>query len=65
MTPVRKAEPPLPAIQDPSLCHYCHKNKLDPKNKYFLPNGIQVCRNCAAEHGRGTSSRPAKKVKRT
>jgi hypothetical protein len=34
---------------DPKLCHYCHKNKLDPKDKYFLPNGIEVCKQCTAQ----------------
>jgi len=61
MTPARKAEPPLPAMQDPSLCHYCHKNKLDPKDKYFLASGIEVCKECAARHGTGTAKRQARR----
>ena len=64
MTPAKKSEPPTPAILDPKLCHYCHKNKLDPKDKYFLPNGIRVCKECAAGHARGTTSHRAKKGKR-
>jgi hypothetical protein len=47
-----------PKMFEPSLCHYCNKNKLDPKDEYFLPNGIQVCKECAARHGAG----PGKKV---
>ena len=31
-----------PKMFDPSLCHYCNKNKLDPKEKYYLPSGIEV-----------------------
>jgi len=49
---------------EPSLCHYCNKNKLDPKDKYYLPSGIEVCKECAARHGAGTASRQATKVKR-
>ena len=26
---------------DLSFCHHCNVNKLDPKDKYFLPNGIE------------------------
>ena len=66
-----KPNPPLTAgkMHDPAFCHYCNKNKLDPKDKYFLPNGIEVCKACAAEHRRGTAKtytrqRKAKKVKR-
>jgi len=43
--------PPTPAY-DPSLCHYCHKNKINPKDRYFLTNGIQVCKECAAHHSK-------------
>jgi formylmethanofuran dehydrogenase subunit E len=54
---------------DPSFCHHCNENKLDPKDKYYLPNGIEVCKQCAERHGSGTASRKArlrqvKKVKR-
>jgi hypothetical protein len=69
MAPTKKSEPPPPAIQDSSLCHYCHKNRLDPNDKYFLPNGIEVCKECAERHGSATARRHArlrqvKKVKR-
>jgi hypothetical protein len=62
MAPAKKSETPPLAIQDPSLGHYCHKNKLDPKDRYFLPSGIQVCKECAAGHARGAASETAKKV---
>ena len=64
MSPSKNYEPPPPAMQDPKLCHYCHKNKLDPKDEYFLPNGIEVCKECAARNGKGTAARLARKVKR-
>ena len=63
MSPRKKYRPPPPVMQDPTLCHYCHKNKIDPKDKHFLPNGIQVCEECAAQHGSGTTSKRARKVK--
>jgi hypothetical protein len=53
MTPSRKHESPPPVMMDPTLCHYCNKNKLDPSDKYFLPSGIQVCKECAARQGKG------------
>jgi hypothetical protein len=53
-----------PTMFEPSLCHYCNKNKLNPKDQYFLPNGIEVCKECAALHGKGAASRLARKVKR-
>jgi hypothetical protein len=34
-----------------------HKNKLDPKDRYFLPNGIQVCKECAARHNKRKGSK--------
>jgi hydrogenase maturation factor HypF (carbamoyltransferase family) len=64
MTPGKQYEPPTPAMLDPKLCHYCHKNKLDPKDRYFLPNKIEVCKECAAQHGRSDTSRRAKKGNR-
>src|SRR5215472_9028924 len=57
MTPTKRPEPPLPAMQDPLLCHYCNKNKLDTKDKYYLPNGIEVCQECAARYGTGMAKR--------
>ena len=49
MSPARRYEA-LPLVMlDPKLCHYCHKNKLDPKDEYFLPNGIEVCKQCTAQ----------------
>jgi len=60
-----KSQPIIaPKMFEPSLCHYCNKNKLDPKDKYYLPSGIEVCKECAARHGAGTASRQATKVKR-
>lgn len=56
MSPSRKYSPPPPVMMDPTLCHYCNKNKLDPKDRYFLPSGIEVCKECAARHGKGTMS---------
>jgi len=47
-------------MMDPTLCHYCNKNKLDPTDKYFLPSGIEVCKECAARHGEGVKSQPSK-----
>jgi len=47
-------------MMDPTLCHYCNKNKLDPTEKYFLPSGIEVCKDCAAHHGEGVKSQPSK-----
>lgn len=61
MSPARKYEAPPSVMLDSKLCHYCHKNKLDPKDKYFLPNGIEVCKQCAAQHGAGTAKRHAKR----
>ena len=49
---------------DPFFCHHCNANKLDPKDKYYLPNGIEVCKECAGQHGKGTAARLTKKVKR-
>ena len=58
MSPNTK-EPVLTAgkMHDPAWCHYCNKNKLEPDEKYYLPNGIEVCRDCAARHSTGTSKR--------
>lgn len=61
-----RQNPPLTAgkMFDPIWCHYCNANKLDPKDKYYLPNGIEVCKECAAKHGSGTEKRKtAKRVK--
>ncbi len=44
---------------DPSFCHHCNVNKLDPKDKYFLPNGIAVCKECAERHGSDMAKRNA------
>lgn len=46
-------QPPLTAgkMHDPSFCHYCNESKLDATDKYYLPNGIEVCKECAANHG--------------
>ena|ERR1039458_3416531 len=35
-----------PETQDPMLCHHCNENRLDPKWKYLLKNGIEVCKEC-------------------
>ena len=61
MSPKPK-QPPLTAgkMHDPAWCHYCNKNKLDPGEKYYLPNGIEVCRECAERHGSGTAKRQAR-----
>jgi hypothetical protein len=53
MSAARKSELPPRAMMDPTLCHYCNKNKLDPKDQYFLPSGIEVCKECASRHGKG------------
>jgi hypothetical protein len=47
-------------MMDPTLCHYCNKSKLDPKDRYFLPSGIEVCKECAARHGKGVKGGPSK-----
>ena len=60
MSPARKYEPPPPVMMDSTLCHYCNRNKLDPTDKYFLPNGIEVCKECAARHGKPVKSQPNK-----
>jgi hypothetical protein len=51
-----RTKPPLTAgkMHDPSFCHYCNVNKLDPKDKHYLPSGIEVCKGCAERHGSGT-----------
>lgn len=36
MSPSR-CTPRPPAMLDPTLCHHCNKNKLNPKDRYFLP----------------------------
>lgn len=48
-----KSKPPLTAgkMHDASFCHYCNVNKLDPKDKYYLPNEIEVCKECAEKRG--------------
>jgi hypothetical protein len=56
MAPSKQRRPPPPPTHDPALCHYCHKNKLNPKDRYFLPNGIQVCKECAARHSKSKGS---------
>ena len=56
MAPSKQRRPPPPPTHDPALCHYCHKNKLNPKDRYFLPNGIQVCKECAARHSKRKGS---------
>jgi len=33
-----------------SLCHHCNKNKLNKKDRHFLPNGIEVCKESAERH---------------
>jgi hypothetical protein len=48
-------------MYDPTLCHYCNKKKLDPKEKYFLPNGIEVCKECASRHGSGITKKAARR----
>lgn len=65
MSPKAK-EPLLTAgkMHDPAWCHYCNKNKLDPDEKYYLPNGIEVCKECAERHGSGTATRQARRAKR-
>ena len=59
MTPETK--PPITAgkMHDPSFCHYWNVNKLDPKDKYYLPSGIEVCRECAGKHGSGVAKQQA------
>lgn len=32
-----------PVMAGPKLCHLCNKNRLNPKDKFYLPNGIEVC----------------------
>jgi hypothetical protein len=32
----------------PELFHYCNVKKLDPKDRYFMPNGIEICKECTA-----------------
>ncbi len=46
-----KAKPPITAgkMHDPSFCHYCNVNKLDPKDKYFRPNAVEVCQAATSE----------------
>lgn len=62
MSPKPK-EPMLTAgkMHDPSFCHYCNVNKLDPKGKYYLANGIEVCRECAERNGLGATTRQARR----
>jgi len=48
-------------MSDPAFCHHCNKNKLDPDDKYFLPSGIQVCKECAERYGAGSAKRGARK----
>lgn len=60
MAPTRNIEPPPPEMQDSRLCHSCNKNRLDPKDVYFLPNGIQVCKERAEKHGAGTAKHHAR-----
>jgi hypothetical protein len=50
-------------MHDPAFCDYCNVNKLDPKDKYYLPNGIEVCRECAEKHGSGAAKRAGIKRK--
>ena len=56
-------QPPLTAgkMHDPAFCHYCNTNKLDPTDKYYLPSGIEVCKECAAKHGAGMAKRQARR----
>ena len=60
-----KTKPPITAgkMHDPSFCHYCNVNKLDPKDKYYLPNGIEVCQECAERLG-ATAKRQARPKRR-
>jgi hypothetical protein len=60
MSPTRNYSSPPPMMMDPTLCHYCDKNKLEPTDKYFLPSGIEVCKDCAARHSQGVKSQPSK-----
>ena len=57
-----KPKPPITAgkMHDPAFCHYCNVNKLDPKDKFHLPSGIEVCKECAVRHGSGTAKRRTK-----
>ena len=48
-------------VFDPSFWHHRDKDKLDPKDRYFLPNGIQVCKECTERHGSGRAKREARK----
>lgn len=66
MTPAKRDPIIAPKMFDPTLCHYCNKNKINPNEKYFLPNGIEVCKECAGKHGAGATKksgrRQAKKI---
>ncbi len=44
MTPAKRYETSHPGMLDSKLCHRCHKNKLDPTKRYFLLDGIEVCK---------------------
>jgi hypothetical protein len=39
MASSKQRRPPQPA-HDPTLCHYCHKNKLDPKECIVASNPV-------------------------
>lgn len=57
MTP--KTQRPITAgkIHDPSWCHYRHVNKLDPQDKYYLPNSIEGVRREAWRDSRRKAKR--------
>jgi hypothetical protein len=40
--------PVQPVMKNPSFCHHCDKNRLEPYDKCFLPSGKQVCKECAS-----------------
>jgi len=53
-----------PEMRDGSLCHHCHKNKLDPDDSHFLPNHVQVCRDCAAKISTARAERASQRIAR-
>jgi hypothetical protein len=46
-------------MMDPTRCHYCNKNRVNPKDKYSLPNGIELCEECAARHSTDVQGKEA------
>jgi hypothetical protein len=38
--------PRSPELSGPKLCHFCNANGLNPEQRYYLSNNIEVCREC-------------------